>query len=122
MAVREVLRLPDPVLTTPSSAVGRIDDVALRLAEDLVDTMQVSPACVGLAAPQIGVPLRAFVVDVTGHNKAVSCHGTVVLFDPEVLQADATRDGPRRLHERARPHRRRGSADPSHRGRHRRRR
>ena len=62
---------------------------ALRLAEDLVDTMQVSPACVGLAAPQIGVALRAFVVDVTGHKKAVSCHGTVVLFDPEVLHAEA---------------------------------
>lgn len=44
-----------------------------------------SPACVGIAATQIGVPLRAFTINVTGHKKARSCHGTVVLFDPEVL-------------------------------------
>jgi peptide deformylase len=42
---------------------------------------------VGLAAPQIGVGLRAFVVDVSGHKKAGNCHGEVVLFDPEVLLA-----------------------------------
>jgi peptide deformylase len=89
LAVREVLRLPHPVLTTPSAAVGPIDAAARQLAEDLVDTMRVSPACVGLAAPQIGVGRRAFVVDVTGHRKARSCHGTVVLFDPEVLDAQS---------------------------------
>src|SRR3712207_8544152 len=45
--------------------------------------------CVGLAAPQIGVGLRAFCMDVTGHPKARSCHGLVVLLDPEVLAAAA---------------------------------
>jgi peptide deformylase len=55
------------------------------LAADLVDTMRSRPACVGLAAPQIGVGLRAFVVDVSGHRKARSCHGEVVLFDPELV-------------------------------------
>ena len=49
--------------------------------------MRASPACVGLAAPQIGVGLRAFAVDVTGHRKARSCHGELVLFNPEVLLA-----------------------------------
>jgi len=49
--------------------------------------MRASPACVGLAANQIGVALRAFAVDVTGHKKARSCHGELVLFDPEVLLA-----------------------------------
>ena len=34
------------------------------------------------------VAVRAFVVDVTGHRKARSCHGRVVLFDPEVVTAD----------------------------------
>ena len=87
MAVRPVLRLPDPVLKSVAQPVGRIDDEARALATDLVDTMRASPACVGLAAPQIGVSRRAFVMDVTGHKKAVSCHGQVVLFDPEVLLA-----------------------------------
>ncbi len=51
---------------------------------DLFDTMAASPACVGLAAPQIGVPWRIFVVDVGGHRKARSCHGPFVLVDPEL--------------------------------------
>ena len=85
MAVRPVLHLPHPCLKQRSQPVGPIDDAARALAADLVDTMRSRPACVGLAAPQIGVPLRAFVVDVTGHKKARSCHGEVVLFDPELL-------------------------------------
>jgi len=44
---------------------------------------------VGLAAPQIGVGLRAFVIDVTGHRKAHSCHGELVLFDPELVSSAA---------------------------------
>src|SRR4029077_1620006 len=61
---------------------------ALALAADLVDTMRASPACVGLAAPQIGVAMRAFAIDVTGHRKARSCQGEVLLFNPELLAAD----------------------------------
>lgn len=87
MPVRSVIVLPDEVLTIPSLPVGRIDDAALGLAADLVDTMRSRPACVGLAAPQIGVGLRAFVVDVTGHRKARSCHGELVLFDPVLVGA-----------------------------------
>jgi peptide deformylase len=87
MPARPVVRLPDHQLKEPSLPVGRVDDRARALAVDLVDTMRASPACVGLAAPQIGVGLRAFVVDVTGHKKARSCHGELVLFDPEVVLA-----------------------------------
>lgn len=88
MPVRPVLVLPSAVLTRPSSPVGDVDDAARALAEDLVDTMRSRPACVGVAAPQIGVRLRAFAIDVTGHRKARSCAGLVVLFDPEVLVAE----------------------------------
>jgi len=87
MAVRPVLRLPEPVLKRRAEPVGRIDEAARQLAADLIDTMRASPACVGLAAPQIGVSLRAFVIDVTGHRKARSCHGELVLLDPEILVA-----------------------------------
>ena len=85
MAVRQVVLLPERVLKTPCEAVGEIDDRARDLARDLLDTMRASPHCVGLAANQIGVPLRAFCIDVTGHRKAKSCHGEVVLFDPVVV-------------------------------------
>lgn len=96
MAVRPVVALPDAILKQPTAPVGRIDGAARALAADLIDTMRASPACVGLAAPQIGVGLRAFCVDVTGHRKAQSCHGEFVLFDPEVLLAhgpDVAREG-----------------------------
>ncbi|MGH9165487.1 MAG: peptide deformylase [Acidimicrobiales bacterium] len=93
MAVRPVLRLPDAVLKRRADPVGQVDDEALALARDLVDTMRASPACVGLAAPQIGVSRRAFVIDVSGHRKARSCHGELLLFDPVVVVAEAAAHG-----------------------------
>ena len=89
MAVRPVLALPDPFLQRPSAKVGTVHADALALATDLLDTMRSRPACVGLAAPQIGVGLRAFAIDVTGHRKARSCAGELVLFDPELVSASA---------------------------------
>ena len=62
--------------------VGGADDT---LARDLLDTMRVSPGCVGLAAPQIGVSRRAFSLDVSVHPKGKPNHGEFVLFDPELL-------------------------------------
>ncbi|HKE98656.1 MAG TPA: peptide deformylase [Actinomycetes bacterium] len=87
MAVRPVVRMPAPALKRPAAAVGRVDERALALARDLVDTMRAFDHCVGLAAPQIGVPRRALVVDVTGHRKTRSSHGLIVLFDPELVRA-----------------------------------
>ena len=89
MAVRPVLALPAPFLQRPSAKVGTVDAGALALAADLLDTMRARPACVGLAAPQIGVGLRAFAIDVSGHRKARSCAGELVLFDPELVSASA---------------------------------
>ena len=84
MPVREVVRLPERILKERARAVGPIPSE--DLAADLIATMQASPACVGLAAPQIGVPLRAFALDVTGHPKTTTCHGLVVLFDPVIIE------------------------------------
>ena len=85
--IRPVRLLPDPVLGQACLPVDDIDDRARALAADLVDTMRASSHSVGVAAPQIGVPLRAFCIDVTGHPKARSCHGEVVLFNPAVREA-----------------------------------
>ena len=94
--IRDVVRLPDQVLSRPARAVGPVDDDARRLADDLLDTMRASPHSVGVAAPQLGVPLRAFCVDVTGHPKARSCAGEILLFDPVLLAsagAEVGREG-----------------------------
>jgi len=84
VAVRPVLRLPDRVLKRVAEDVGRGDPA---LARDLVDTMRASPACVGLAAPQIGVSRRAFALDVSDHPKAKDAHGLIVMFDPMIVTA-----------------------------------
>jgi peptide deformylase len=94
--LRPVLHLPAAVLAAPSAPVGELDDRARRLAEDLLDTMRGSSHSVGVAAPQIGVSLRVFCIDVTGHPKARSCHGELVLFDPVVVASggsDVGREG-----------------------------
>jgi len=93
VTVLSVVRLPEPVLKRRADEVGAITDEVRVLCADMVETMRASPACVGLAAPQVGVGLRAFCVDVTGHRKARSCHGTVVLIDPEVVAAGPTATG-----------------------------
>ncbi len=94
MAVRTVVRLPERVLKLRSEELeGRS---AEDLIADLIDTMRVSPACVGLAAPQIGINKRAIVVDVTGHPKAETCHGLVCLLDPRIVDStgrDVGREG-----------------------------
>ena len=95
MAVRPVVRYPASVLKASASPIepGR---EAEAICTDLVDTMRASPACVGLAAPQIGASARAFCMDVTGHPKARSCSGLIVLLNPVIVVRDGsavTREG-----------------------------
>ncbi|MEX2550794.1 MAG: peptide deformylase [Nitriliruptoraceae bacterium] len=88
MAVREVVTYPARVLKGLTGPVGEIGPRERALAEDLVDTMYDSPGCVGLAAPQLGVPSRAFALDVSVMKKPPEGnHGLVVLFDPELVLA-----------------------------------
>jgi len=88
MSVCPILRLPHSVLGEVAKPVTVVDEEALSLMSDLMDTMQSFPGCVGLAAPQIGVSKRAFVVDVSGHRYTRSCHGLIAMFDPVVLEVD----------------------------------
>lgn len=84
MAVRKVVTLPESVLKRTADPLDI--EVAGPLLEDLIETMKVSPACVGLAAPQIGIPSRAFVVDVSGHPKTSTCHGLIAMFNPVIVE------------------------------------
>ena len=60
MAIQPIRYFGDPVLTTPASPVVDFDKELRNLVKDLTDTMLDAPGA-GLAAPQIGVPLRVFV-------------------------------------------------------------
>jgi len=63
MSIQEIRFFGDPVLTTPASLVVDFDKELRVLVQDLTETMIDAPGA-GLAAPQIGVPLRVFVWDV----------------------------------------------------------
>lgn len=86
--IREITQVGGHVLAAQAAPVTSIDAAALDVVRDLLDTMRGSDHSVGVAAPQIGVGLRAFCVDVTGHPKARSCHGEFVLLNPELLVAE----------------------------------
>jgi len=92
--VLEVVTAPATVLSTRAGVVDPLDPGMVQLAADLVATMRVSPGCVGLAAPQVGVGVQMFCVDVAEHPKTRTHHGAFVLCNAEVV--DASR------HEKAR--------------------
>ncbi len=63
MSIKPIRHFGDPVLVTPASEVIDFDKELRVLVKDLTETMLDAPGA-GLAAPQIGVPLRVFVWDV----------------------------------------------------------
>jgi peptide deformylase len=75
MAVLPIRIAGDPVLHSPARAVTAFDDELATLVADMTETMKAAPG-VGLAAPQVGVPLRVFVFDWT--EDGVRRHGTAV--------------------------------------------
>ncbi|MFG1989664.1 peptide deformylase [Actinoplanes sp. NPDC048988] len=91
--VLPVVTAPAPVLSAVGDEVDPTSPEVLRLAADLVATMRVSPGCVGLAAPQVGVGAQVFCVDVTGHPKAATVHGTFVLCNAKVVEASRWKAG-----------------------------
>jgi peptide deformylase len=85
--VRPVVRAPAPVLSEPGPLLDPTSIEVVHLCADLVATMRVSPGCVGLAAPQIGVAGHAFCVDVSEHPKTHVSHGLLVLVNAQVTVA-----------------------------------
>ena len=90
--VREVLVYPDPALKQVAREVHEAGEVA-RVREDLVDTMDAFGHCVGLAATQLGEMVRIVVVDVTGHKKATTSNGRLVLVNPRIVTAEGAEVG-----------------------------
>lgn len=81
MSVREVRYLGDPVLREMCRDVETIDDDVRALVDDLLETMYAEDG-IGLAAPQIGVPLRVFVYDVRDDDLDPG-----VLVNPRIVEA-----------------------------------
>ena len=85
MAKLPIVTLPDPILRKVSTPVEQVDSEALRLAEDMLETMYAAPG-IGLAAIQVGVPKRLVVLDVAGEDEPKR---PMVLFNPEILSLGA---------------------------------
>ena len=97
MAVRKILRLPDPALKRMAAEVGPEEwSQVARVANDLLETMHSFPRCVGLAAPQIGESVRMIAVDVSLHPKGDPGAEELLLVNPRLIStsgSDVAREG-----------------------------
>jgi peptide deformylase len=82
--IRPILKYGQSTLHGHARPVGDLTPDIDRLIEDMIETMYAAPG-VGLAAPQVGVPLRVFVVDLSVGREA---NGLIVMINPEVVEID----------------------------------
>ena len=89
MAERRVLRMGNPELRRVSERVSRFDDSLAELIQDMWDTMAARGG-VGIAAPQIGVPLRVVVFEVANSERYPDAPPVprTVLINPEIAFSD----------------------------------
>jgi peptide deformylase len=82
--IRPILRYGERDLHQPASDVTTWDEDLQRLIDDMIETMYAAPG-IGLAATQVGVPLRLFVIDVSvGRNPA----DLIVMVNPSFVERD----------------------------------
>ncbi|WP_102961014.1 peptide deformylase [Mangrovicella endophytica] len=88
MTIKPLIILPDPLLREVSRPVETVDDQVRRLSADMLETMYDAPG-IGLAAIQVGEPLRMLVIDVAreGEEKAPR-----VFLNPEIVAATDERN------------------------------
>ena len=85
MAVRQIRIMGDDILTKKCKPVKEMTGRTMDLIEDMFETMYEANGC-GLAAPQVGVLKRIFVVDVDDGNQ-------YVLINPEIVETEGSQTG-----------------------------
>ncbi len=92
--IRSVLLVPDARLKEVCAPVEIFGEALRELVRDLEDTRAASPACVGIAASQIGAMRRVAIVDTSQHKKfADASHGHMVMVNPVIVARDGERLG-----------------------------
>jgi peptide deformylase len=82
--IRPILKYGDTVVHERAQPVAAITPEIEQLVDDLIETMYAAPG-VGLAAPQVGISLRIFVIDISiGRDPA----GLFVMINPEFVEQD----------------------------------
>jgi peptide deformylase len=82
--LRPIVRYGQPGLAVPAARVDAFDGELSRLIDDMVETMYAAPG-IGLAAPQIGVPLRVCVIDLTVGKRGGEL---LTLVNPEFVERE----------------------------------
>ena len=82
MSILPIVKIPDPILRVESKPVERVDDDLRRFLDSMLETMYDAPG-IGLAAIQVGEPIRVFTVD---------CAERAEQEDGEEEQADPPRE------------------------------
>ncbi len=93
MAVRPIRIIGDPVLHTPTRPVETFDEELKVLVSDMFDTMEAAEG-VGLAANQVGIPLRVFVYDCPDEQTRTRVRGVVVNPVLEISERPETMPDP----------------------------
>jgi len=88
MALRPILQFPDKRLREKSRPLAEIGDAVRELARDMLDVMYDEPG-IGLAAPQLGEPLRLIVVD-TAWTEEGAERNPLVLVNPEITAREGS--------------------------------
>ena len=89
MALLEVVKWPNPILDASADPVTEFDDKLKKLVNDMFETMYAAPG-VGLAAVQVGVSKRLFVMDCSGGKDPEQ---RLVLINPDVLAVEGNQNG-----------------------------
>ena len=86
MAVRPIVTADQPILRRKAEPVARITPALRRLIDDMVDTMRAAEG-IGLAAPQVGEPLRVIVVEVPEDPEVPGSGILYAVINPEIVEA-----------------------------------
>lgn len=87
MAIRLIVKDPDPVLREVAKEVTKFNTNLHKLLKDMAETMYDAQG-VGLAAPQVGILKRVIVVDVGDE------HGLIEMVNPEIVESEGEQIGP----------------------------
>jgi len=82
--IRTILHYPHPLLKIPGQKVEAITEEIKTLVDDMAETMYAAPGC-GLAATQLGIPHRIFVVDCAGEDEPSQL---LTFINPEFIEKD----------------------------------
>lgn len=82
MTIKPLIILPDPILRQVSKPVERVDDDLRKFAQDMLETMYDAPG-IGLAAIQVGEPIRLLVIDLAKEDEPKAPH---IFINPEIVE------------------------------------